>query len=80
MKNRLLFVSCYSLRNRALRPRQTKIGEDEGKLLALENAWNRAAQAQDTKALSSLMSDSLIYIDFDGTLMHKTEFLNFINR
>ena len=55
-----------------------KIGEDEGKLLALENAWNRAAQAQDTKALGALMSDSLIYIDYDGTLMHKADFLNFI--
>lgn len=55
-----------------------KIGEDEGKLLALENAWNRAAQTQDVKALGSLMADSLIYIDYDGTLMNKNDFLNFV--
>lgn len=70
----LLFICAVSLSAQE----KLKIGEDEGKLLALENAWNRAAQAQDTKALSSLMSDSLIYIDFDGALLHKTEFLNFI--
>jgi len=54
------------LRNRALRQDKLKIGEDEGKLLALETPGIEAAQAQDTKALSSLMSDSLIYIDFDA--------------
>ena len=79
MKNRLsicvLLLACATA---LFAQDNLKIGEDEGKLLALENAWNRAAQAQDTKALSSLMSDSLIYIDFDGSLMHKTEFLNFI--
>jgi|SRR5882672_4661808 len=47
----------------------------QAKVLALENAWNLAEAHKDARALEQLMANSLIYIDYDGTLMSKTQFL-----
>lgn len=52
-----------------------KQGGEEGHLLALESAWNHAEQSKDAVALNQLLSDSLVYVDYDGTLMNKKEFL-----
>jgi ketosteroid isomerase-like protein len=48
---------------------------DEGRILSLESAWNQAEQQKDTKALNLLLAENLVYIDYDGTLMDKTQFL-----
>jgi ketosteroid isomerase-like protein len=48
---------------------------EEGRLLALESAWNHAEQSKDAAALNQLLSDSLVYVEYDGTLMNKKEFL-----
>jgi|SRR5450432_1494562 hypothetical protein len=45
------------------------------KILALEHAWNQAEAFNDLKALDSLFDNRLVYIDSDGTLMTKAEFL-----
>lgn len=47
----------------------------QAKVLTLENAWNVAEAHQDTKALEHLMAFSLVYIDQDGKLMDKAQFL-----
>jgi Domain of unknown function (DUF4440) len=44
-------------------------------LIALENAWNQAQIHRDGKALTELLSDTFIYTDWDGTIMHKAEFI-----
>ena len=48
---------------------------DASKLIALENAWNQAQLHHDAKALNTLVSDSFVYTDYDGTVMNKAEFL-----
>jgi hypothetical protein len=48
---------------------------EEVRILSLEAAWNRAEQQKDTQALDFLLSDSLSYTDYDGTVMGKAEFL-----
>jgi len=48
---------------------------EEGRLLALESAWNHAEQSKDAAALNQLLGDSFSYVDYDGALMHKKEFL-----
>jgi hypothetical protein len=53
---------------------QPKNGE-EGHLIALESAWNHAEQSKDAAALKQLIGDSFSYVDYDGTLMNKKEFL-----
>jgi ketosteroid isomerase-like protein len=48
---------------------------EEGRLLALESAWNHAEQSKDAAALNQLLSESLVYVDYDGSLLNKKEFL-----
>ena len=48
---------------------------EEGRLLALESAWNHAEQSKDAHALDQLLAETLVYIDYDGTLMNKKEYL-----
>ena len=45
------------------------------KVIALEKAWNQAYKLGDTKALSTLLDDSLVLIEDDGSLKTKKEFL-----
>lgn len=44
-------------------------------MLVLESAWNHAEQSKDAVALNQPLSESLVYVDYDGTLMNKKEFL-----
>lgn len=53
----------------------SKRGSEEGRLLALESAWNHAEQSKDAVALNQLLGESLVYVDYDGTLLNKKEFL-----
>lgn len=48
---------------------------DQSTVSALENAWNQAAQQKDAVALDMLLGSELVYIDYDGTLMDKAEYL-----
>jgi ketosteroid isomerase-like protein len=48
---------------------------DEGKILALENAWNQAQLHHDANALSQLLPATFVYTDYDGTVQNKAEFL-----
>lgn len=45
------------------------------KILTLEHAWNQAEAFKDVKALDALFDNGLIYVDIDGVLMTKAEFL-----
>jgi ketosteroid isomerase-like protein len=49
--------------------------DEEGRILALETAWNHAEQNKDVAALDQLLASTLIYIDYDGTLQNKAQFL-----
>jgi ketosteroid isomerase-like protein len=52
-----------------------KRNAEEGHLLALESAWNHAEQSKDAVALNQLLGESLVYVDYDGSLLNKKEFL-----
>ena len=54
-------------------PTQADIGQT--KILALENAWNQAEEHKDVKALESLLDPTLVYIDYDGSVMDKAKFI-----
>jgi hypothetical protein len=45
------------------------------KILALENAWNQAETNKDAKALDGLLASTLVYVDYDGTMMDKAKFM-----
>ena len=52
-----------------------RLSDDEGRILALETAWNRAEQNKDVAALDQLLATTMVYIDYDGSLQSKAEYL-----
>ncbi len=66
-------------------PGPTKAAEpnDDGttaKVLSLEQLWNQAEVAQDIRSLNQVLADTFIYVDVDGSLQNKTEFINGVTR
>jgi len=45
------------------------------KLIALENAWNRASETKDLKGLDQILDDAFVYVGSDGRQMSKAEVL-----
>ena len=66
-----LFIASAFLLAQDTRDESTQ----RARILALENAWNQAEQRKDARALDQLVAPTLIYIDYDGTLMDKAQFL-----
>jgi ketosteroid isomerase-like protein len=54
--------------------------ESQSKIIALENAWNRAYKSGDAKALDSLLDDSVVLINDDGSVQTKAGFLGSLKR
>lgn len=48
---------------------------EQSKILALENAWNQAEEHKDLQGLEMLLHPDLVYVDYDGSIMTKTEFI-----
>jgi hypothetical protein len=48
---------------------------DQARILTLENAWNQAIHQKDAAALQMLLAPDLFFVDYDGTLMTKVEYL-----
>jgi len=67
----LIFFSLVLL----LHSQPQSVGADEGRILALETAWNHAEQNKDVAALDQLLAPQLVYIDYDGSISTKQEFL-----
>src|SRR5256885_1352088 len=68
----VMFLACGIL---VLAQDSSTTSGEEGHLLALESAWNHAEQSKDANALNQLLANTLVYVDYDGTLMNKTEYL-----
>jgi hypothetical protein len=58
---------------------QESATDDSGRIMSLETIWNQAELQQDTPAIEHLLAEKFIYVDVDGSLQNKTEFLNGIN-
>lgn len=48
---------------------------DQARIVTLENAWNQAVQLKDAPALKMLLGTDLVYIDYDGSLKNKAEYI-----
>jgi ketosteroid isomerase-like protein len=66
---------CFTMVFFAFAQERAKTSDEEGRILALETAWNHAEESKDAAALDQLLAASLVYIDYDGSLMGKKEFL-----
>ena len=47
----------------------------KSKIVALEQLWNQAYKAGDTKALDSILDDTVVLVNDDGSVQTKAEFL-----
>ena len=54
---------------------QTNLGDEGGRVLALETAWGHAIELKDTKALDQMLGSGFVAIEIDGTISNKAEFL-----
>lgn len=52
-----------------------EVDAEQTRILALENAWNQAEEHKDVRALDSLLDPSLVYIDYDGSMLTKAQFM-----
>lgn len=73
MKSTLLLLPLLAIA--ATLSAQTESDAARTKVIALEKAWNQAYKLGDTKALSSLLDDSIVLIEDDGSMKTKREFL-----
>jgi ketosteroid isomerase-like protein len=48
---------------------------DEARVLALEALWNQAELKKDAKALEQILDEAFVYVDVDGALKTKPQFL-----
>lgn len=48
---------------------------DKSRIISLENAWNQAQWQKDATALHMLLAPSLVYVDYDGSLKNKAEYV-----
>ena len=44
-------------------------------ILALEYAWDQAQENRDVRALSAIFDNALVFVDYDGKVLTKTEYL-----
>ncbi|HEY6129442.1 MAG TPA: nuclear transport factor 2 family protein [Candidatus Acidoferrum sp.] len=53
---------------------------DEIQVRQLERAWNQAEAHHDAAAVTAIVADTLTYIDFDGTVMNKSEYIRDVTK
>jgi len=54
---------------------RVRAADDETQLIQLERSWNQAEMGRDAGAISSLFDDTLVYVDYDGSLRNRAEYL-----
>ena len=75
MRGLLSFLVLLGLSVAGAGQASNEVDATQTRILALENAWNQAEENKDIKALDALLDSTLVYIDFDGTMMDKAQFI-----
>src|SRR5262245_23816633 len=53
---------------------------EEIQIRQLERAWNEAEARHDPVAVTNIVADTLTYIDFDGSVMNKAEYIQDVTK
>ena len=59
-------------------PQGNAVNADEIQIRQLEHAWNQAEAKQEVKEVSSLLAETLVYTDYDGSFMNKSEYMKWV--
>src|SRR5216683_3712623 len=71
----VFFSACAAI---GIAQESVKPSGEEGRIIALESAWDQAEQNKDAAALAGLLADKLVYVDYDGSLSNKQQLLESI--
>jgi ketosteroid isomerase-like protein len=58
----------------------TTVGNETGRILSLESAWNQAEVQHDARAMSMLLAETFEYTESDGRFMDKRQWLDFVTK
>ena len=78
MKILVLAISAALLFSTAPLAQDKSASADEIQIKQLERAWNQAESKQEVTEVASLLADSLVYTDYDGSFMNKSEYLKWV--
>ncbi len=70
-----LLLAIATLASLVLIQGRAKAADEETQIIQLERAWNQAEMGRDAGAMASLVDDTLTYVDYDGSIMNRTEYL-----
>ena len=59
-------------------PQDNSSAGDQIQIKQLERAWNQAEASQQVQEVSSLLADSLVYTDYDGSFMNKSQYMKWV--
>jgi ketosteroid isomerase-like protein len=69
------FVMIVGLALSCAAAQDATVSGAKSNILALEHAWDQAQERGDATALAAIFDNSLVYVDYDGTLLTKAEYL-----
>ncbi len=78
MKHLALATLAAMLFSSAPFAQEKSASADEIQIKQLERAWNQAEAKQEVKEVSSLLADTLVYTDYDGSFMNKSEYMKWV--
>ena len=55
-------------------------GNETGRILSLESAWNQAEVQHDARAMSMLLAETFEYTDSDGRFIDRSHWLNLVTK
>ena len=70
-----LLLAIATLASLVLIQGRAKAADEETQIIQLEHAWNQTEIERDAGAITSLVNDTLTYVDYDGSIMNRTEYL-----
>ena len=78
MKHFLLLTLALLLCSSSPLAQEKVVSADEIQIRQLERAWNQAEAKQEVNEVSNLVDDTLVYTDYDGSIMNKAEYMKWV--
>jgi ketosteroid isomerase-like protein len=78
MKTFLFAMIAAMLCSTAVVAQEKGASAEEIQIRQLERAWNQSESKQEVKEVANLVDDTLVYTDYDGSIMNKAEYLKWV--
>jgi ketosteroid isomerase-like protein len=76
--NRLVLLTIALILSTSSFAQEKPATSDEIQIRQLERAWNQAEANQQVNEVSNLVDDTLVYTDYDGSFMNKSEYMKWV--